>query len=376
MTAKADSSPSQAVIHGKLVVALQDWQDAEFEAAESKHSFTKDTMLRLPNLRHVEHALSTYYLRFIDGILSEIRDRTRHDLQPLCYPCLSDSCIFATISIPDAFTEGFKLIFQDLPDTITSLKLRNVALSQPYPSDDEGLSATLQHLDLELRVPEGWDNKSKPYGSAFVEAWRRNLIHLLRLKTLRLSFEDGQGGATDYDCCVEPKYIDDLLIDPTDDGKFIVFPHLRSLALTNCSLRICEFLAFAAAQSPTLKKLELSRVTFDPSYCPSSWSEIAATCKNAVPNLTYLRLAKLITHFARRADAPVEEHATPERWNRGLEAETAYEWCKRIHGPDVEVKGSKCPWEAEDVIVEEECKRNFNGDRYWFYTEKERALRA
>ncbi|CAD6592755.1 MAG: hypothetical protein ASARMPREDX12_006437 [Alectoria sarmentosa] len=345
-------------IHDKLVVALQDWQDAEFEAVESKCPLIRDTLRRLPNLRHVEHALSTYYLRFIDGILSEI------------------SCIFATISIPDAFTEGFKLIVRDLPDSITSLKLRNVALSQPYPSDDQGLSATLQHLDLELRIPEGWDNESKPYGSAFVEAWRRNLIHLVRLKTLRLSFEDGQGRATGYNSCVEPKYINDLLIDPTDDGKFIVFPHLRSLALTNCSLGICEFLAFAAARSPTLKELELSRVTFDPSYCPSSWSEIAATCKNALPNLTYLRLAKLITHFARRTDAPVEEDAAPERWNRGLEAETAYEWCKRIHGPDVEVKGSKCSWEAKDVIVEEECKRNFNGDRYWFYTEKERALRA
>ena len=370
------TSEQVSFIHDKLVVALQDWQDAEFEAVESKCPLIRDTLRRLPNLRHVEHALSTYYLRFIDGILSEIRYRTRHDLQPLCYPCLSDSCIFATISIPDAFTEGFKLIVRDLPDSITSLKLRNVALSQPYPSDDQGLSATLQHLDLELRIPEGWDNESKPYGSAFVEAWRRNLIHLVRLKTLRLSFEDGQGRATGYNSCVEPKYINDLLIDPTDDGKFIVFPHLRSLALTNCSLGICEFLAFAAARSPTLKELELSRVTFDPSYCPSSWSEIAATCKNALPNLTYLRLAKLITHFARRTDAPVEEDAAPERWNRGLEAETAYEWCKRIHGPDVEVKGSKCSWEAKDVIVEEECKRNFNGDRYWFYTEKERALRA
>lgn len=370
------TSEQVSFIHDKLVVPLQDWQDAQFEAVMSKHSFIGDTMLRLPNLRHVEHALSTYYRRFLDGILSEIRDRTGYDLKPFCYSYSSDSCILATISRPDAFAEGFKLITGNLPDSVTSLKLRNVALSQPCPSDDQGLSATLQHLDLELRIPEGWNNESRPYGSVFVEAWRRNLIHLVRLKTLRLSFEDGQGRATDYNSCVKPKYLDDLLIDPTDDGKFISFPHLRSLALTNCSLGICEFLAFATAQSSTLKELEFSRVTFDPSYCPGSWSEIAATCKNALPNLTYLRLAKLITHFARRADAPVREGATPERWNRGVETETAYEWCKRIHGPDEGVKGPKCPWEAEDVIVEEDCKRNFNGDRYWFYTEKERALRA
>lgn len=127
-----------------------------------------------------------------------------------------------------------------------------------------------------------------------------------------------------------PFYIDDL--DRKDDANVSFLPHLKHLSFSDCLLRMQGLLAIATSHASTLQELELSRVTFDPSYCPQSWSEIGVLCKSALPILAYLRLVKLVTHFPKRAAAPLDEMPIPERWNKGLEGVTSYEWRKGVRG--------------------------------------------
>ena len=188
-----------------------------------------------------------------------------------------------------------------------------------------------------------------------MDGWRSNLASLGQLRTLRLSLE------ANYDNPLDPFYVDDLFVDPKDSTNKILFPHLKRFSLSDCSLRLSVLLIFATSHSSTLEDLELNRIRLDPSYSPESWSEIGALCKSKPPNLSHLRLAKLTTYFPRQA---LDETPIPRRWNRGLEAATAYEWAKGVHGPDVEVIGPNYPWEPEDVVDDESCKPFISDDKY------------
>lgn len=145
----------------------------------------------------------------------------------------------------------------------------------------------------------------------------------------------------------DPLYIDDLLINPRDYADQGYFARLTSLRLVNCYLRVDGLRTIITRHNETLKELELSRVTFDPLYCVSSWSEIGAMCHETLPNLKYLRLAKLITFLPNvRLEGEPEREPMPNRWNSGFEGATSYRWIKNGRGSDgdLEIIGSKCPW--------------------------------
>lgn len=277
--------------------------------------------------------------------------------------------LLASVSEPLSFVNGCKLILGSLRPSITSLKLRKIPVCRYPYNGGRILLAAFRHLDLELYTQTFWDNRSEPVRLASVDAWRCSLAPLEQLRTLRL------GGWKQWNNPIIPFYIDDLLIDRKDDANVSFLPHLKHLFFSDCFLRM-QGLAIATSHASILQELELSRVTYDPSYCPQAWSEIGLLCKSALPILAYLRLAKTVTHFPRRATAPLDEMPIPERWNKGLKGVTSYEWRKGVHNPDVEVIGSRCPWKVEDIIVEEDCKRNFGGDRYLCSVEKERILEA
>lgn len=321
----------------------------------------RNTFRSLPNLYHVEHSLSNQDRITLGALEYKILDKTgvRVDRNRLMI-----------LSWESSFEIAPDLIVPYLNLSITSLKLRRVVLSD-YPSDREiSLPQTLQHLDLEL-----WDHHDDPdldddynmddLREEAMTFWRSHLATLQQLTRLRLSWADIR---------FFPIYIDDLLIDPEESTKITFFPHLQSLSMTHCSLRPSGLLAFAKLHASTLQELELSHVTFDPSYCPESWSEIGALCKSVLPRLAYLWLSKLVTHFPERADAPLDALPIQERWNPGVEATTAYEWRKGVCGPDGEIKGPRCPWEAKDVLVTEDCKQKFNGDRYRYSADNQRRL--
>lgn len=72
-------------------------------------------------------------------------------------------------------------------------------------------------------------------------------------------------------------------------------------------------------------------------------------CHEALPNLTYLRLAKLITYSMTEKDAG--SSPMPVKWNKGLEGATSYEWIKngKGTGADLEIIGPECPWEGGNM---------------------------
>lgn len=302
-----------------------------------------DTLRSLPNLRHIEHAVSTQQSRVFRPLQSKILNETGLSI-------FRDR--LADTSTQLALQEGTRLILGNVGPSITSLKLRSVA--KPYPRI-QNIPVTLQHLDLEIYDKYIWRGGADPDDALLMTGWRSNLAPLRRLRTLRLSW------GANYNILLDRFYVDDLFIDPKDSTKNILFPHLERLSLSDCYLRLQGLLTFATSHSSTLKDLELKRMTFDPAYSPGSWSEIGTLCKSIFPNLAHLRLARLTTHFPIQA---LDQIPVRRRWNRGLEAATAYEWTKDVQGRGVEVIGPKCPWEPEDVVDDENCKLIISDDKY------------
>ena len=349
------NSEQKSTIQTVLVPPMAPWRSSQafapsvYPVARWK---MRDAFESLPNLYHVEHLLSIQDRLNIGTLELNILDKTGANTN-------RDQIL--TVWPEESCNKVFDLIVPHSRSTIKSLKLRNISLSAGPWRQDHNLPATLQHLDLELC--EYHYSLERCY-DWLAESWRHNLARLQQLTALRLRWTE---------VCYDPIYIDGLLIDPQDSTQVTLFPRLKCFSVSGCSIQLDRLLAFATLHAPTLQEFELSRVTFDPSYCPESWSEISALFKSVLPNLTYLRLSKLVTHFPRRfyaplGSAPISGLGDPvqEHWNPGLETTTAYEWRKGINGPDQEVKGPRCPWEAKDVIVTEECKERFNSDRLWY----------
>ncbi|KAM0798072.1 hypothetical protein BDR22DRAFT_400960 [Usnea florida] len=346
------SLEQKSAIRDITVTPLEKWRLAQSSALSDASISTRDTFRSLPNLYHVEPLLSIQDQLTTGTLESDILNKTG-----VHFDCNRLLRLRPSLSFDRAFT----LIIPHINSPIKSLKLPNVSFSLGEFLQKQGMPAMLEHLDLELL-----DLSCFPQRSSFellAGIWRGRLAALQRLTTLRLRWAEVRH---------TPFYIDDLLIDPADSTKTSIFPQLKCFSVSGGCLRVNGLVAFATLHAPTLQEFELNRVIFDPSYCPESWSEISALCKSVLPNLTYLRLSKLVTHFPQRlhtppGSAPISGSGDPvqEHWNPGLEATTAYEWRKGINGPDREVKGPRCPWEAKDVITTEVCKERFNSDRVW-----------
>ena len=335
-----------------LVTPLETWRLAQLYTLSDASISIRDTFRSLPNLYHVEHLLSIQDRLTIGRLESKILDKTGAYI---------DCGRILTLRPSLSFDRAFILMIPHINSPIKSLKLRNISFSLGESLRNQGMPAMLQHLDLELCELSFFPQRSS--FELLAGIWRGRLAALQQLTTLRLRWAEVRR---------DPIYIDDLLIDPADSAKSSFFPQLKCFSVSGGSLRVNGLVAFATLHAPTLQEFELHRVTFDPSYCPESWSEIGSLCKRVLPNLTYLRLSKLVTHFPRLfyappGSAPISGSRDPvqEDWNPGLEATTAYEWRKGINGPDREVKGPRCPWEAKDVITTEVCKERFNSDRIW-----------
>lgn len=301
----------------------------------------EETLESLPNLCHVENAISTHCGEY----LAEMKTRPMNDDGGDVQETYEDYKLSAHL-------KGVKNIVAYVADTITSLKMgvvHNVLTDLPL---------NLQHLNLDFRIHMFFhDDRSPEHEQIAVEEWRSTLKDLTQLRSLRLAFACGGARTeehTEKDSMMGPGpvYIDDLFIDPQNSVNVCFFPHLRSLNLVNCSLRVHGLQTIANRHSATLKEFELREVTFDPGYSVRSWSEVGAMCHEALPNLTYLRLAKLVTHSMIPVvqDAPLNL-PVPVKWNRGLEGATSYEWIKdgRGSGADLETIGFDCPWTCEDV---------------------------
>ena len=318
----------------------------------------------LPNLRHLENGLSTYYHdahRPFDTDSIRVRTHYKH------FPFFENQ----------AFTKSLHIVLNNSSKTLTSLKLRNMQLS--FYDDPEAamipdflqhlamIPDFLQHLDLDLRTRSpGISLTSHEQYHRELESieerarlgavWRQILRRLRQLETLRLGLHCGGGRATEYQEMFRSQFqVDDLLVDSDEVDGHYIFPKLKSLALSNSAVRIRRLLAFIKAHQKTLERLTLIRLSFAPApeLYGQGWSEIANLCKDAVPGLTYLRLSKLVTGPPKRFDYDhnngVNAEPTPMGWRSGLEHAMTYTWTKGgPNGVDQEFIGSKCPWTCVD----------------------------
>ena len=299
----------------------------------------EETLALLPNLFHVENAVSMHYRNALESDYI--------DLQYICG--------WAEYKEIQALESGLYVIMTHMGGAITSLKLREV-VTQFDNWNYSVIPSNLQHLNIDYRG--SWIFSEAPYSEddhRAIGTIRSTLKRLTQLRSLQLAFASGGDRTKEYAeghsrTSPDPLYIDDFLIDPQNSVDQSFFPHLRSLRLVNCSLRVRGLQTIAIRHSATLRELELRKLTFNPGYSVKSWSEIGAMCHEALPNLSYLRLAKLITHvMIPGVEEDSENLPVPVRWNLGLEGATSYEWIKngRGSGSDLEMIGSKCPWTLE-----------------------------
>ena len=313
----------------------------------------------LPNLRHLENGLSTYYQQGLAEIANRLFESDRIRVR------LDDNDLFCVER--QRVTKSHHIILNNMTKTLTSLKLRDIHLGFSDTLEATMIPESLQHLDLDLRTRRFrrdlrdlnsdtvsiLDLQNEP---KLVAVWRQNLQRLRQLETLCLGLHCGGGRTTEYKEGLGSQFlIDDLLIDSDNVDDHYVFPKLRSLVLSNSAVRIHRLLAFIKAHQKTLKRLTLTRLSFalPPELHSQGWSEVANLCKDAVPGLTYLRLSKLVTGRPKRFDHDhgngINAKRTPLGWRSGLGDDMTYEWTKGVaNGIDREFIGSKCPWTCAD----------------------------
>ena len=303
----------------------------------------------LPNLRHLEHGISTYQQQEFVSIKDKI---------------LMDNGVmflwqhkFPVEQTKEALRLGNHIVLSNITKNLVSLKSRDVLVWLGIQTFK--ILSNLQHLDLEMRVgriPRHHSDSrkiiSKKGSHLAANFWPQGLQTMTQLKTLRL-------GLLQDDSTI--KYhagfrVDDLLVNPQNLEVYCFFPRLERLELFDCTCRLDGLSTFFKKHQQTLKQLVLNRIILSPYYAPPSWNEVAATCKEAVPGLTYLRLTRLVTRHSTPFNNNVDEGVgvkptSKEGWRAGLDDAMTYEWTKGgANGTDMESIGLKCPWICEDAL--------------------------
>lgn len=303
--------------------------------------FLQNIVSLLPNLQHLENGASLY----LDGLLAKAGQKL-----------FNTSGIDAIVNVElivrapsTVFERGFRTILGFITDKTTSMKLREVDFSLSLTHAAARLPTSLQHLDFNMCGHDYYTTTMGVSPWRFIRGWRSCLKNLIHLKTLRLEASHRDAISQSYWSEVNHRfYIDYLLVNPRRRQTDIVkLPCLRSLTLVNCTLNLEGFLAIAAAHKSTLELLSLRRLTFDKTYSPKSWSEIATMIRNALPELKHLCLSRLVTWFLRDNGYGPRNVPTAQLWNQGTEGETSYEWRKAEQGrPTIEKIGPLCPWNS------------------------------
>ena len=222
----------------------------------------------------------------------------------------------------------------------------------------------LQHLHLEMRLGNqltrvNFKLRDSTYerGSEFLpRTWRQHLQAMTQLKTIRLGVLPHAKKYTAYDGGYAfVLYVDDLLVNPNKPKDHCIFPRLQRLELSDSACRLTGLLTFLAEPQPRLKQLILDRIVLPPAYSSSSWNGVAAMCREAMPDLEYLRLTKLVRRSPNRSDDNrnngVGVKPTSKGWRSDVEDAMTYEWTKGgADGTDEEFIGFKCPWTCEGAL--------------------------
>ena len=304
----------------------------------------------LPNLRHLEHGISTYHRQEIAS--------SKDKILTVNGAMFSWQHEYPVEQRKQALALGLQIVLMNVTRNVISLKSRDAPVWLGLQTFM--IPSNLQHLDFDLRV--GRDLRQNTKSRKFIfkigthlpaRYWRQHLQVMKQLKTLRLGLLRDVKRYTVDGKEYSDVYVDDLLLSlkhPTDD---CFFPRLERLELFDSFCQLNGLLAFVKNHQQTLKQLILNRIILPPDYSSPSWNEVAAMCKEAVPGLAYLRLTRLVTHcptgLNNNRNNAVGVKPTPKSWTSGQEDANTYEWIKGgANGTGKESIGFKCPWTYDE----------------------------
>lgn len=264
------------------------------------------TFRRLPNLRHIETAVSTHYYECLatasDIVATELRVFVEN---------YTHNAIF---SEGTALTGTYALILSSCPPHVKSLKFRQLPLMENLPEWCP-IPSHIHHLEIEFRIPADYladGEGQRQLGKAVME-WREQLRSLPLLRSLYLDFcgswdQVNQLALLDKN----PLYIHALLPclshdtdnsvrthgsieTPHNGSNGPAFPNLAALTLRNVPADPFALIDFVAAHQSSLRHLVLHRISLD--IGPNiNWAQVGTMLAERVPDLAYLELWRIGTH--------------------------------------------------------------------------------
>ena len=325
--------------HENLLAYLQKSRSTEEKFCNS--------LKKLPNLQHVEQAVSTHRPGRLARAYQQLYLNTGLDLD-----ARHPEEEFSLYGFPKL---GNRFPLSALTANITSLKLRRIWVGeQAYTLR---IPEQVEHLDIEF------DNQRHDCCvlrdrelSNILNAWRLHLGRLKQLKALRLALRDSPIEAErpfrkhsirsirrfsislSFADLLTSKTIDEVQMkhlvndlesrknhtqDTTDINRACIqdgpFPKLESLALVNCPVRYNGLLAVCAAYQETLKKLEFHRIFLDHAPHPMSITELIDLCREFAPKLEHLGCSRLLFHH---------RDSIPDGWPHEGPTGSIYVWEK------------------------------------------------
>lgn len=264
------------------------------------------TFHSLPNLCHIETAISTHYYECL---------ATARDIVALkCRVFVDNGTHNAIFSEEIALTSAYALVLSSCPLRVKSLKFRQVLLMEDVPEWCT-IPAHIHALSIELQIPADClveSDGQRLLGQA-VQEWREQMRVLPHLRSLRIDFRGSWDEINNLPLLTDsPFYIQNLLPHlaqdpdglPSGCGKAPetrrsgpAFPHLADLTLRNVPAHPVALIDFVATHRATLKRLVLHRISLDMEQEHMGWAQVGSGLAECVPDLAYLELWRNGMHW-------------------------------------------------------------------------------
>ncbi|MCJ1423872.1 hypothetical protein MMC29_001757 [Sticta canariensis] len=308
--AKGLTEVHEGIYHQLMVAPLQLWKNlAEDDVAIADRGIRQvywETFQRLPNLRHIETAVSTHYYE----CLATASDIVARELKVF----VENYTHNALFSEGTALTSTYALILSSCPPHVESLKFRQLPLMENVPEWCP-IPSHIHNLEIEFRIPADYltDGEGQRLLGEAVKEWREQLRSLPLLRSLYLDFCGSWDQVNQLPLLDEtPLYIHALLpclshdIDnsvgthgssetPRNRSNGPAFPNLTAFTLRNVPADPFALLDFIAAHQSSLRRLVLHRISLDIGW-NTDWAQVGTMLAECVPDLAYLELWRIGTH--------------------------------------------------------------------------------
>lgn len=270
------------------------------------------TFQLLPNLRHIETAISTHYYQ----CLATARDIVAQKLRVY----VDNGTHNAVFSEEIALTSAYALVLSSCPLRVKSLKFRQVLLMEDVP-ECYPIPAHIDDLSIDFQIPADClvESDGQRLLAKAVREWREQLRSLPLLRSLSIDFRGSWDEINHLPLLSQsPFYIQNLLPHLAQDpdsssvpsgtqgsgkarqsgrnGPAAAFPHLAALALRNVPADPFALIDFVATHHATLKRLVLHRISLDLEP-DMNWARVGTALAECVPNLAYLELWRNGMHW-------------------------------------------------------------------------------